>query len=191
MDDCASAIMFSFLVSHSDLEVMVAFISGGNMIFFTADTHFGHTNIVKHCGRPFDSVDEMDGVIIENWNKIIKKQDIVYHLGDFAWKTPLEYKNRLNGQIHLCEGNHDRVNKDFIKSLSSFSQIKIIKNPIGGGKITLCHYAMRTWYKSYDGYWHLYGHSHGLLDRYGKSMDVGVDTNHFKPYSIDEIAELI
>jgi calcineurin-like phosphoesterase family protein len=57
-------------------------------IFFTSDTHFNHKNIIKLCNRPFTSIEEMNEKIIENWNNIVKPEDIVWHLGDFAliWK---------------------------------------------------------------------------------------------------------
>ena len=55
--------------------------------------------------------------------------------------------------------------------------------------IVLCHYAMRVWHHSGRGAWQLYGHSHGKLPSAegSRSMDVGVDTNDFRPYSFDEI----
>jgi calcineurin-like phosphoesterase family protein len=130
----------------------------------------------------------MNEELIKRWNSCVKQQDTVYHLGDFAWRNLEEIKSRLNGHIHICTGNHDRLNLEQKKLFQSVSQIKVIKHPYGCGKITLCHYALRSWYKSYDDYWHFYGHSHGnqkiILSG---SLDVGVDTNNFYPYSIDDI----
>ena len=64
-------------------------------IFFTADTHWGHRNIIRYCQRPFADVDEMNEALITNWNSTVGKDDIVFHLGDFAmggsaeWSTPI------------------------------------------------------------------------------------------------------
>lgn len=49
------------------------------MIYFTADTHFGHKNIIKHAKRPFNNVTQMDQIIIDNWNTRVNENDIVYH----------------------------------------------------------------------------------------------------------------
>jgi len=152
------------------------------MIFFTSDTHFGHSKIIEYCNRPFSSIEAMDEILIENWNKIITKKDTVYHLGDFAFRNTDKYIKRLNGQIHLILGHHDR-NKKGQEYFKSLSQIKILKSVIP--KIILCHYAMRTWPYSHDGAWHLYGHSHGRMKEEGLSFDVGVDCWSFAPISYD------
>ena len=85
-------------------------------VFFISDTHFGHANMLTFINydgtrmRPFDSVEEVDELMIENWNKMVKPTDKVYHLGDCFYKSsnPDQIMNRLNGQKVLCRGNHDR-----------------------------------------------------------------------------------
>ena len=78
--------------------------------FLVSDTHFNHNNIIKYCDRPFNSVSQMDDDMIHLWNSKVAKEDIVYHLGDFALgsKEQLsELRERLNGRIRLIMGNHD------------------------------------------------------------------------------------
>ena len=72
--------------------------------FFTADTHFGHKNVIRYCNRPFASATEMDERLIENWNKIVGPDDLIYHLGDFTLlgeDLAAGYFQRLNGKIHI------------------------------------------------------------------------------------------
>ena len=80
--------------------------------WFISDSHFFHNNIIKYCNRPFKSVEEMNMKMIESWNSVVKKNDIVWHLGDFALgpnqkKTIPELVSKLNGRINLVLGNHD------------------------------------------------------------------------------------
>ena len=60
-------------------------IQDGSNVYFTSDTHFQHGNIIKFCNRPYSNVEEMNNAIIENWNSVVGPNDIVFHLGDFAW----------------------------------------------------------------------------------------------------------
>lgn len=164
--------------------------------WFTSDTHFGHANIIKYCNRPFANVKEMDDAIIENWNKVVKHDDCIYHLGDFCFgrdeRDFNSYFRRLNGKIILIKGNHDkltwRYRNAFFASYNSYNEIDI-----EGQKITLCHYAMKVWNKSHRGAWHLYGHSHGSLpdDKNSLSFDVGVDCHEFKPINIEDIRHIM
>jgi len=83
------------------------------MIWFTADNHFGHKGILKHCDRPFGGVVEMDKTLIANWNERVRPDDIVYHLADFCLgngKAARSYLRRLNGDIYIlgCRWHHDR-----------------------------------------------------------------------------------
>ena len=86
-------------------------------IFVTADHHFHHKNIIEYCKRPFKTVEEMEGVMIERWNRKVGKNDLVIHLGDPALGTKekiKETREKLNGTIILIKGNHDKAIKDFI-----------------------------------------------------------------------------
>lgn len=159
------------------------------MQWFTADLHLGHTNIIKYCNRPFSSVEEMDKIIIDNIFSCIKSKDILYVLGDISLNRNITLnflKKLFNSEIKyfLIIGNHDNFPKDF-------NVPKIIDIKINEQKITLCHYAMRTWNCSCHGAWQLYAHSHGTLKPVGKQWDVGVDNNNFKPLSFEQIVEIM
>lgn len=160
-------------------------------IYFTSDTHFGHAAIVRHSHRPFVSLEDHDNTLIRNWNSVVRKGDTVYHCGDFAWHYVHEYRSRLNGQIHLIRGNHDRLKSEQEKLFASISDLKKVR--VGDQKIYLCHYAMRVWNCSHHGSWHLYGHSHGSLadDPHSLSFDAGVDCHNYFPISFDRVAEII
>ena len=171
------------------------------MIYFTSDTHYSHKNIIKYSNRPFSSVEEMNESLIDNWNKIVKPGDCVYHLGDLGFtKEELmsSIVRRLNGQKFLIFGNHDKnlrkaenVLKYFVWSKDYFElnvQVKGEKQ-----KIVLAHYPFLTWNKSHHGSWHLHGHCHGTLpvNMSAKRIDVGVDCFNYTPVSIDEIGRLM
>ena len=159
-------------------------------VYFTADTHFGHQNIIHHCNRPFPTVEQMDEALISRWNAIVGPHDEVWHLGDFTIRngTPAQaYRERLNGEIHLVYGNHDKTtvkNLRCWKSHQAYAEIEI-----EDVSIVLCHYAMRVWRKSHHGSLMLYGHSHGNLPPHGNSLDVGVDCWNFEPITLSQILE--
>lgn len=161
------------------------------MVFFTSDTHYGHANIIKYSKRPFSNVDEMNNAIINNHNSIVRPNDTVYHLGDFALGggTAEPYLNRLNGQIHLIIGNHE---KPALRVKHKFASVDYYKEiSIEGKRYILCHYAFKVWNKSQHGSRHLFGHSHGSLldDPNALSLDVGVDCWNYFPVSINQIEE--
>jgi calcineurin-like phosphoesterase family protein len=155
-------------------------ILDGQKVFFTADLHFGHRNIIGYCGRPFSDGGEMDAKIISSINETVSKNDILYVIGDFCHKggTALSYREKIDCEnVHIILGNHDEPTK-FTDGFSSVSYQKMIlyKNQ----KIFMCHYPMRSWSGSYRKSWMLYGHVHGRLHREdvvsGRlTLDVGVD----------------
>lgn len=154
--------------------------------FFTSDTHFRHANIIKFCDRPFRDVEEMDEEMIRRWNVVVGQHDTVYHLGDFCFGGAKDWQNirrRLNGNICLILGNHDKqVQESLFGWVKQYHEVNV-----EGQQIVLFHYGMRTWRHDVRGVWQLYGHSHGGLPAYGKSIDVGVDSWAFAPVSFAEL----
>ncbi len=176
-------------------------------MFFTADTHFNHENIISFCQRPFHNLEEMNETLIENWNAVVGKNDIVYHLGDFAFGTRRQIADvlfRLNGRIYLCIGSHDEYTikcyADKFEDVQPYYLIKPhVKQKYADAKmaqpIFLAHYCYRVWPMSHYGSWHLYGHSHGMISsetsKVGKLLDVGVDEHNYYPWTLDEVTEIM
>jgi len=157
------------------------------MIWFTADSHFDHANIIKYCFRPFEDVKHMDEILIGNWNSVVKPMDTVYVLGDFAMGDPRPYLHRLRGNIYLIPGDHDQWNKWPEDQVLT----KIYQRIYHDQRIVLCHYPMLMWPQSHYGSWLLHGHNHaGNLPFYpGKIMNVGADLNDFCPVSWPKVVE--
>jgi len=155
--------------------------------FFTSDQHYGHSNIIKYCNRPFKDVKEMDDEIIKRHNEVVSSEDIVVHAGDFTLRKNKReadnYIRRLNGKHIFIRGSHDYWMDD--------TYHEIWEKQIEDNYIVVCHYAMRIWAKSHYNSWQLFGHSHGKLEGVGKQMDIGVDTHNFYPYSLDEIRTIM
>lgn len=151
--------------------------------FYTSDTHFGHEMIIGLCGRPFSSVEEMDAAMVNLWNDVVGKNDIVYHLGDFCFGSA-DYAAHIFHQLHgrkiLILGNHDVDRKgQALPHLAALpwdvQPTPVFQTTDEGKRLFLSHYAHRQWPGSGRGSFHFYGHSHGQLYQHGPSRDVGVD----------------
>jgi len=168
------------------------------MIYFTSDTHFGHSNVIKYCNRPFDNSAHMEQELIFRWNRNVSPNDTVYHLGDFAFCKPYVAKDiiyKLNGGIKLIPGNHDsrqflgvlyEIPADKIEVLSRYEELNY-----NGRKFVLCHYPIESWANMSHGSIHLHGHSHGKSRSQPGRYDVGVDAKETggAPVSIDVVLE--
>ena len=87
-------------------------------IWFTADHHIGHYNIIQYTMRPYMTTSDMDADLIERWNSVVKPDDTVFNIGDFIFPTRMSNAAKvstvsdtlsvLNGKIILIEGNHDK-----------------------------------------------------------------------------------
>lgn len=177
------------------------FESGEN-IWFTADTHFCHDNIVRFSGRPFTGAAEMNEELIRRWNETVPEDGIVFHLGDFCMGGSRDWNDimyRLNGKIYLILGNHDMktVRQGFMQRFELVTQQMSIR--VGGQSIILNHNPFLCYGGSYRDVWQLFGHVHsGPLSKTGLDIprlkmlfplqyDVGVDNNDFRPVSFAEV----
>ena len=169
-------------------------------IYFTSDTHFCHNQGFLYEPRNFSNINEMNEAIVENWNSIVKPNDIVYHLGDIMLNdntTAMEYIKQLNGQIFMIWGNHDTdARKELLVRLPHFNgglYAHIIKYE--KFSIYMSHYPTLT--ANYDDKHfnqhviNLHGHTHQkqnwLTPENPFMYHVGVDSHDCKPVHIDEI----
>ncbi|WP_116654918.1 metallophosphoesterase family protein [Pelagibacterium sediminicola] len=157
-------------------------------VFFTADHHFGHANILRFCDRRFDDIDHHDRYLEQCWNDTVRPEDTVYHLGDFAYRSDKDAArkrfNRLHGTKHLIVGNHDGP---WVREMGWETVEKMADISVGGQRIILCHYGLRVWNSMRHGALMLYGHSHSRLPGNSQSCDVGVDDWQFMPVDLPQI----
>ena len=165
------------------------------MVYFISDLHLGHKSVIDMCRRPFADVEEMNEALIAAWNGRVRKNDHVYIVGDFSFRSdvsPEEYLKRLKGRKHLIIGNHDRtwIGKiDLAKYFEDWTSMLV--TDFGKGKTTLCHFPMLA----FEGKYLIHGHMHNNTNRtywsYLRTMDnafnAGVDINGFMPVTFEEL----
>lgn len=163
-------------------------------VYFTSDTHLGHVNILHKLGdgRPFKDIKEHDQALIDRWNSRVNADDVVFHLGDFVYKSNQNadfYLKQMNGRKFLIIGNHDSqstILSDHWEAALPYQELEL-----NGKQITLCHYPIEEW----NGYfkknsWMLHGHVHGMTKTVPireRRVDVGVDNFNFAPATFEEI----
>ena len=166
------------------------------MIYYTSDTHFGHTNIIRFANRPYKNVEEMDEDIIARWNSKVKPGDLVYHLGDFSWRDHKKYRQRLNGALVLLIGNHDKgLHESYFAEVCRYKEIKDNKQ-----KLVLFHYPIWSWNGMHHGTIHLHGHVHANpvppneqedigSALVGRRININLEFWDYEPKTIEEIKE--
>lgn len=181
----------------------------GKGLWFTSDHHFFHDKIIQpdYADRPFESWDEMNGVMIARWNELIQPDDTVFYLGDFMVlkdRKPVVTEEaekllaRLHGTKHLIVGNHDHTPVRRAKGWASVEWYQEIT--VGDQPIVMNHCPFLTWPGSHRGSWSLHGHCHdGLKQKwkcphcshpqwqYARRCDVGVDAWGFRPVNMDDL----
>jgi calcineurin-like phosphoesterase family protein len=183
-------------------------------VWFTADTHLGHGNIIKYCQRPHLSAEEKrraaedsrarwrvsdetvrrhDEELLDAINRRVDAADTLWVVGDFCMGGRQEaayYRGRIRCKnVHLVWGNHDhRANGAVFGDAVEQGMIRV-----EGQDIWLCHYPCRSWNRRFHGAWHLYGHVHGRLEHEDRAnpswlvKDVGVDACGYRPWSFDDL----
>lgn len=171
--------------------------------FFTSDLHFGHAKILEFTPRPWETVEDMDEGLIEEWNGVVKPADRVFVVGDFSFRNGKDTDtilSRLKGQKFLVQGNHDHS-----KTIAATQRWGWVRqrdtHRIGEDRIVLDHFPMLSWLNMSRGYYHLHGHSHGSLRlpeslQSARIMDVGVDatvklTGSYRPMAWEEVKEAL
>jgi len=160
-------------------------------VWFTADTHFDHANIIEYCNRPFKSVKVMNDTLVRNWNSRVGEHDIVIFLGDFGFNKSGEanikkWLSLLNGHITFIRGNHDNNN-------SLHAKIENLVMYIGGRHIYCTHRPANCnpHYKI-----NLVGHVHEnwkiqIRRKNYYLVNVGVDVWNFHPIDMNEILKAL
>lgn len=180
-------------------------------IFFTSDTHFGHSKIIDYCKRPFSSIEEHDKALIQNWNSVVGQDDTVFHLGDFAYGNSQFIANiikQLNGNIILIKGNHDLKNMNptlcnMFSDVVYQARILIDKQTVYLNHFPfLCfdHGDINLYKNNYS--IQLFGHVHSgpltsskdvsrLNILFPTQYDVGIDNNNYTPISWADVKNKI
>lgn len=167
-------------------------------IWFTADTHFFHKNILKHCperiqmcgARDEEDIEAWDRFMIDRWNSTVTKHDTVYIVGDFAFGNPVSVQKllgKLHGKKFLILGNHDGSSEKLTNYFVQITQQKLVLFKKSNHdfleedfQVFMCHYPMVTWPSKHYGVTQIHGHCHGRLDTFNKEstdlrVDVGID----------------
>ena len=169
-------------------------------VWLTSDLHFDHKNILDLEPQRkliWNTVPEMNQGLIDNWNKIVNKDDFVIVLGDFCFdKSKIEYYcNVLNGKKILVFGNHDHGDFRLYDGSNKFAMTRaMISRIINDKRCLFTHIPVYPTELSdncgrYDNNFH--GHIHSKKINNIRYVNVGVDVTNFKPINLaDTLAGL-
>jgi calcineurin-like phosphoesterase family protein len=162
-------------------------------VYVAADLYLGHTNIIRRNNRPFMNVEEMNKVLLKNWNDTVCSNDIVFFLGDIShWQNAEEmdyWLRRLSGNIVFIKGEHDNSeNMEFL--------LDYVTLDIGNKHFCLVHDPEDA-PKDFDGWIiHAQSYSHDLekrplIDRERKTVNVALEATDYRPISLTEIEGIV
>lgn len=170
------------------------------MIYYISDLHFGHRNIIKMDGRPFETIEQMDEQLILSWSERVTDDDDVYIVGDFAYRngnTAIWYLRQLKGRKHLVIGNHDYITIGDEKTLAYFASVEKMNLIVDKDRtVSLCHFPIAEWNGKRRGGYHIYGHIHNrndevyeFMSRFDRALNAGCMVNGYRPVTLDELIE--
>lgn len=158
-------------------------------VFFYADPHFGHKNVIRYCNRPFTSVSEMNTQLIKNFNKVVGHDDVVYILGDFSFLNTIsttEILKSLNGYKFLIKGNHDRKTNTAYRKMG-FTEV-YDKPIVLMNCFILSHEPID---ENVGNMINIYGHLHqNATNNSSMKFCACVEKTDYKPISLDEIENI-
>lgn len=165
-------------------------------IFFTGNQQFGRPGAIKQFKRPFANVDEMNSILIENWNKIVSSEDVVYVLGNFAWDptTAEEMLNKLNGNIVIVPGEIDEAVIELSGRKLMPPKTAVIENIFtsNADELTVSYWPLMEWPNKAQGHYLFFGFPSPKYktDHKKKMVNVTCDFWAYKPQSLDSIMSL-
>ena len=186
-------------MKFTDIDVPVFTLEPGDKVWFVADPHFDHTNIIEFCSRPFNSVEEMNETILKNWKENIKPDDIVFFLGDMAFgrdsRSPRWWLTQLVGKIVYIKGSHDqgiRPTSTGLKGVLKVCRQAILETP--ERRFLLTHIPSEAPPSEYPEWedWVIHGHYHDTVPQFRpKRVNVSLEHSDYSPISLDWILEKI
>ena len=141
-----------------------------------------HSNIIEYCNRPFKDVYEMNEAMINNWNKVVRKEDKVIMNGDFALcgkDKIIEIGQRLNGRKTLILGNHEGAS---LKTYYDAGFEMISKYPILVDGYLVSHIPQET-----SLYPNIHAHTHNTKENDSFHICTSVEMIEYKPISFEEV----
>ena len=159
--------------------------------WFISDTHFQHENILLFSGGSFSSVEERDELMVENWNRVVKQGDIVYHLGDVFFgsrRTFPKLWSRLKGSKRLIVGNHDDIK--YLSSGSFFKKVQLWRvwdnKPILFSHVPVHQDCIQERILDAGGI-NVHGHTHTNGSPEGPYKSVCVEMVNYTPVNLEEL----
>lgn len=147
------------------------------------DTHFNHSAIIEYTDRPFVDVEQMNQTIIENWNKQIKSNDVIIHLGDFAMGSKAEQEailKQLNGIKKLIMGNHDRLK---VRDYYEMGFAEVYRYPIIIENMIFSHRPLDS--LIVGSLYNVHGHIHEKCSPSANHLNISVEHTNYSPISLN------
>lgn len=162
-------------------------------VYVAADLYLGYNNIIRRNNRPFMTVEEMNKLLLKNWNDTISSDDIVYFLGDISYgenaQTIDYWLKRLSGNIVFIKGDDDFSEE--IEFLLDYVTVNV-----GDKHFCLVHNPADA-PEDFDG-WIIHAHNyshdlqkHPFIDRQRKTINISLEATDYRPVSFAEIEGIV